>query len=128
MASKIREHLGQAIRVRREAQGLSQEELAHAADVSRVYLGSLERGAQVASIEVVERIASALEVSIPDLLDPPANAAPSRPEDVIGRRVAALAQGASDEALAVFMRIATAYFDAVAGKPGRGKKRQPRRK
>lgn len=123
MGSKISQHLGRAIRERREALGLSQEELAHGADVSRVYLGSLERGAQVASIEVVERIARALSASVPELLNGPPNEAVPRPEDLLGRRIAAVAKGASSEQLDVFMRVAVAYFGAVSGKPGRGKKR-----
>ncbi|MBB3773529.1 transcriptional regulator with XRE-family HTH domain [Angulomicrobium tetraedrale] len=52
----------------RLAKGLSQEELAHLADIDRTYVSSLERCVYNASIDVVERLASVLGVAASDLL------------------------------------------------------------
>lgn len=52
----------------RQAKGLSQEELAHRAGIDRTYISSLERCVYNASIDVVDRLAVALEVEAADLL------------------------------------------------------------
>ncbi len=52
----------------RLAKGLSQEELAHLADIDRTYISSLERCVYNASIDVVERLASVLGVEASALL------------------------------------------------------------
>ncbi|WP_226986672.1 helix-turn-helix domain-containing protein [Gluconobacter oxydans] len=54
-------------RYRRE-RGVSQEELAHLADIDRTYISSLERCQYAAFIEVVDRLAKALGVQAADLL------------------------------------------------------------
>lgn len=58
---------GQNVRAQRGAMGLSQEELAHNADMKRSYLSDLERGARNPSLRAVERLALALGVA-PDVL------------------------------------------------------------
>jgi len=55
----------------RKAKGLSQEDLAHRADLDRTYISALERCVYAASIDVVGRIAEALEVKPSDLLVEP---------------------------------------------------------
>ncbi|MCF6328110.1 MAG: helix-turn-helix transcriptional regulator [Devosiaceae bacterium] len=52
----------------RQARGLSQEELAHRAELDRTYISALERCVYAASIDVVGRIAEVLEVKPSDLL------------------------------------------------------------
>jgi transcriptional regulator with XRE-family HTH domain len=59
---EIREVLSLNLRACRLAQGLSQEELAHRADIDRTYISALERGKFAASIDVVDRLARALGV------------------------------------------------------------------
>jgi transcriptional regulator with XRE-family HTH domain len=49
---------------------VSQEELANLAGVDRTYVSSLERSVYAASVDVIERIADALEVEPSDLLVP----------------------------------------------------------
>ena len=46
----------------RRARGLSQEELAHRADVSRGHMGKVENAKFAASLDLLERIAKALSV------------------------------------------------------------------
>jgi transcriptional regulator with XRE-family HTH domain len=73
---KIREILAVNMRKHRQARGLSQEELAHRAEIDRTYISSLERNVYAAGIDVVERLAQALGVEVADLLTRPA--APSK--------------------------------------------------
>ena len=60
---------GKRVREARKSIGLSQEELAHEADSNRTYISDVERGTRNPSIEVVERIAQALNVTMGSLLD-----------------------------------------------------------
>lgn len=55
----------------RQAQGISQEELADRAGLHRTYVGSVERGERNISIDNMERLADALEVSLRELIDGP---------------------------------------------------------
>jgi transcriptional regulator with XRE-family HTH domain len=65
---EIREVRSLNLRACRLAQGLSQEELAHRADIDRTYISALERGKFAASIDVVDRLARALGVEPSALL------------------------------------------------------------
>jgi len=65
---EIREVLSLNLRACRLAKGLSQEELAHRADIDRTYISALERGKFAASIDVVDRLARALGVEPAALL------------------------------------------------------------
>lgn len=60
--------VGEAIRARRIASGLSQEALADSADIDRSHMGKIERGERNVTLMLVERIAGALNVSIADLM------------------------------------------------------------
>lgn len=62
------------LRTLRQAQGLSQEELAHRAQIDRTYISSLERCIYAASIDVVDRLARVLGVEAADLLERPPGA------------------------------------------------------
>lgn len=68
---EIREILATNLRKHRQAAGLSQEELAHRAEIDRTYISALERCVYSASIEVVDRLAKGLGVDASDLLLPP---------------------------------------------------------
>lgn len=67
----IRQVLAHNLKSMRQAKGLSQEELAHLAEVDRTYISSLERCVYGASIDVVDRLASVLGVEATDLLKRP---------------------------------------------------------
>lgn len=60
-------NLGLAIRARREAIGISQEEFADRIDSNRAYYGDVERGKRNPSIRSLHRIADGLGVSLPQL-------------------------------------------------------------
>jgi len=70
----IREVFAQNLKSLRQARGLTQEELAHRAEVDRTYISSLERCIYGASIDVVDRLAEVLDVDAADLLKRPADA------------------------------------------------------
>ncbi|RYF27360.1 MAG: XRE family transcriptional regulator [Comamonadaceae bacterium] len=61
MSTLIR-NFGVAVRRSREAQGWSQERLAEHSDLNRSYVGEIERGAAIASLLTVEKLAGALGV------------------------------------------------------------------
>jgi transcriptional regulator with XRE-family HTH domain len=65
---EIREIFARNLRTIRQSRGLSQEELAHLADVDRTYISALERAVYAASIDVVARLAKVLEVDPSELL------------------------------------------------------------
>ena len=59
------------LRELRQANGLSQEELAHQAEIDRTYVSALERSVYAAGIDVVDRLARVLGVEVADLLKRP---------------------------------------------------------
>ncbi|MBN9081541.1 MAG: transcriptional regulator [Rhizobiales bacterium 62-17] len=65
---EIREIFAANLRKCRHAAGLSQEELAHRAQIDRTYISALERSVYAASIEVVDRLAKELGVEASDML------------------------------------------------------------
>jgi len=66
---EIRQRLGSNVKRLRLAMGLSQEEFAHRADVHRTYVSDIELGKRNPTIEIVEQLASALDVKPGRLLD-----------------------------------------------------------
>jgi transcriptional regulator with XRE-family HTH domain len=68
---EIREVFARNLKAIRQAKGLSQEELAHQAGIDRTYVSSLERRIYNASLDVVGRLAKALEIEAAELLRQP---------------------------------------------------------
>ena len=66
---KLRERVGLNVRNLRNSRGLSQEQLALAAEVDRSYISEIELAKFSASIDVLERIAYALEVTPKELFN-----------------------------------------------------------
>jgi CheY-like chemotaxis protein/DNA-binding Xre family transcriptional regulator len=60
--------LGASVRHLRFRLGISQEELANRADLHRTYIAGVEGGTRNITLRSIEKLAAALEVSIPDLL------------------------------------------------------------
>src|SRR5215469_6468076 len=63
----IKKRFGTAVRSRRKRLGISQEELAGRAGLHRTYVADIERGARNLSLANIEKLAKALETSIPTL-------------------------------------------------------------
>ena len=74
----IREILAINLRKLRQARGLSQEELAHRAEIDRTYISALERSVYAAGIDVVDRLARSLGVEAADLLTRPTTSTKKR--------------------------------------------------
>ncbi|TGT46305.1 helix-turn-helix transcriptional regulator [Mesorhizobium sp. M8A.F.Ca.ET.165.01.1.1] len=68
---EIREVFARNLRRHRQAAGLSQEELAHRAEVDRTYISALERSVYGATIDVVDKLANVLGIEAADLLRRP---------------------------------------------------------
>ena len=77
----IRDVLALNLRRWRRAKGLSQEELAHQADIDRTYISSLERSLYAAGIDVVDRLARALGTEAANLLQRPTTGGDSPKKD-----------------------------------------------
>lgn len=65
----VKEKLGKRINELRIEKSLSQEKLALKANIDRAYMYLIETGKTNVSIELIEKIAVALEISIKDLFD-----------------------------------------------------------
>ena len=59
--------LGRAIEARRKIRRISQEKLAELADISRAYMGCIERGEYTASLQTLARVAKALKWTLADM-------------------------------------------------------------
>ncbi len=70
----LREVFATNLRRLRHAKGLSQDDLAYEAEVSRSYLSQLEKGAFYASLKIVGKLAIVLQVEPAELLKLPKNA------------------------------------------------------
>ena len=67
--SEISKLIGQRIRNYRTQKNLSQEKLAEAAGCHPTYIGQVERGEKNATLESIEKIASALNVPLSQLFE-----------------------------------------------------------
>ena len=65
---KYRKILGENIRTHRRNAGWSQEKLAEKSDLHHNYIGDIERGEENVSVDALMRIATALKISIADLV------------------------------------------------------------
>jgi transcriptional regulator with XRE-family HTH domain len=68
-----RQILGKNMREYRVSAGLSQGDIAKRMDVEQTYVSGLERGVRNPTLTTIERAAAALNVSIIELLRPPAS-------------------------------------------------------
>jgi transcriptional regulator with XRE-family HTH domain len=62
----VKQQFGNRVRELRQTAGLTQEELAHVAELDRSYVGGVERGERNLSIDNVCRLAKAIGVSPAD--------------------------------------------------------------
>lgn len=60
--------LGEAVRAERKKARLSQEELAEKADLTRNYIGDIERAEKKITLEALAKIAKALKCRVRDLV------------------------------------------------------------
>ena len=65
---ELRAAVGRNVKRIREEQGVAQDELAHRAEIHVTYLSGVENGRRNITLNVLERIASALKVSESELV------------------------------------------------------------
>ncbi|MFD5021077.1 helix-turn-helix domain-containing protein [Paenibacillus sp. NPDC058367] len=63
----IKEVVGARVRELRKEKGMSQEELAHAANLHPTYIGKLERGERNMSVESLDKATQALGITLEQL-------------------------------------------------------------
>ena len=68
---KLRAIVARNLRILRKQKGLSQEELADSAGINRNYVGQIEREEKSPTVDVLEKLAIALEVNAVDLFVKP---------------------------------------------------------
>lgn len=59
-AAKIQRQYGDTVRNERKSRGLTQQELAFKSDLSLTYIGEIERGQRMVSLDTILRVAKAL--------------------------------------------------------------------
>jgi transcriptional regulator with XRE-family HTH domain len=64
----LREVFASNLRRLRHAKGISQDDLAYEAEISRSYLSQLEKGAFYASLKIIGKLATALDAEPAELL------------------------------------------------------------
>ena len=64
----LRQAFAANLRRLRHAKGISQEDLAYDADVNRTYLSKLEKGVSYPGLEIIVKLANALDVEPAELL------------------------------------------------------------
>lgn len=79
----VLEHVAENVRRLRTTAGLSQQALADASDVSRRMLVGIESGDANVSLNTLDRIAEALEVTFADLVKAPGNPSRDRIEALV---------------------------------------------
>lgn len=67
-AAKLQRQFGSTLRAERKARNLTQEKLAFAAGLSLTYIGEIERGQRMVSLDTLRRVASALDLTGAELL------------------------------------------------------------
>lgn len=67
-AAKLQRQLGQVVRSERQTRKLTQQELAFEADLSLTYVGEIERGQRMVSVDTLQRVARALGLTGAQLL------------------------------------------------------------
>ncbi|MGE0706689.1 MAG: helix-turn-helix domain-containing protein [Planctomycetota bacterium] len=129
--NELAEKIGERIKQLRKQAGLTQSQLAEAAttddrEITRVFVGALERGEKTPSLKTLDQLARALDVTLSQLLDVDHQVSGSEDDaQRLGRLLTTLASGASEADLARFEKLLRAYFDA--GKPRESKKRGRRK-
>ena len=66
---QITEQIGLKIKFERQKRKISQEKLAEMSNLNKNSLGNIERGNSSPTIETLNRIAFALDISLPELVD-----------------------------------------------------------
>jgi transcriptional regulator with XRE-family HTH domain len=67
-AAKLQRQFGATLRIERTARKLTQQQLAFEAELSLTYIGEIERGQRMISLDTLRRLAAALNITSAELL------------------------------------------------------------
>lgn len=67
--SEILKKFGERVRQLRKEKDISQEELAHRANLHRTYIGMIERAEKNITLLNIEKIANALEITLKEIFE-----------------------------------------------------------
>jgi transcriptional regulator with XRE-family HTH domain len=67
-AAKLQRQFGQTVRTERQSRQLTQQQLAFEAALSLTYVGEIERGQRMVSLDTLQRLAGALNMTASELL------------------------------------------------------------
>lgn len=96
----ITKQTGNRIRFLRYKKNLSQEELAFLANINPSYIGHIERGLKCPTIDTLNKICSALEISLSDFFD-----FNSENKKTKGEKITTLVEPFSEEELIIISNI-----------------------
>jgi transcriptional regulator with XRE-family HTH domain len=68
-AAKLQRQLGNIVRAERQARKFTQQKLAFEAGLSLTYVGEIERGQRMVSVDTLLRVARALDLTAAQLLE-----------------------------------------------------------
>jgi transcriptional regulator with XRE-family HTH domain len=68
-AARLQRQFGETLRAERVARKMTQQQLAFDAELSLTYVGEIERGERMVSLDTLLRVAKALNLSAPELLE-----------------------------------------------------------
>lgn len=104
--SQISAAIGKQIRKIRNAQGITLEELSFKSGLNAAHLGQIERGIRNPTVETLERIADALEVSFLDLVSALEQTPPEQDKsNVVKRKIDAQLSSMTLDELEDILRI-----------------------
>lgn len=104
--SELRNLLGRRIRAIRHAKGLTQQNLADTSDLDYRYIGALERGERNFSVDTLEKVLAALNVTLYEMIYLDAekgNKKDARREAV--DEFMAITEGLTDEQIDILRRV-----------------------
>jgi transcriptional regulator with XRE-family HTH domain len=107
MANEPKALIGLRIRGIRKDRRLTQEQLAEKANVHPKYVSSLERGQENPTLEVLLKLAGALDVDISDFF---AYEHEGKDEKAVRELISSMVEGADDEKLQLAAKILRAIF------------------
>jgi len=61
--------LGERLRTLRQSRAMSQEQVAHIADITPAYLGQVERGTKNVTVHTLDKVCAALNISLAEFFD-----------------------------------------------------------
>lgn len=103
--NEIGQIIGKRIRQLRKERKWSQEELALRANINRTYIGELERGEKNATVDILAKVVSALEITFEELfrhIQPPAESKENNVLPILINRLNALSMDEQKAMLDLF--------------------------